>query len=506
MQRPGFFGRNVMWAAFTMAMFGWGVGFYGPPIFLHAVMQRTGWPLSLVSGAVTLHFLAGTLVVANLPRIYARFGIARVTFSGSLVLALGIGGWAVAATPWQLLLAALFSGMGWVTLGAAAVNALIAPWFVTTRPAALGMAYNGASLGGVLFSPLWVVLIATLGFDGAVLAVGLSMVAVIGALARSIFVHSPESLGQCPDGGSFRGQDRLCLPTRIGFEVRAAGGKPKDRSAQSTRGSQAATRSHDGPRCPGGSGLDREPLRHPARAQVRSREFEHTPTAAAVTRRPMHLPGRALWRNRQFVTLALGMSLGLFAQIGLITHLFSLLVPRLGGQWAGIAMGVATLAAIGGRLLVGRYLNPGSDRRGVACCAYALQILGSLVLLAADGQPALLWLGVVLFGSGIGNATSLPPLIAQTEFVDAQRAVSLIVALSQACYAFGPALFGLLREASPAGWNGAAVLAMAALIQSLAMISLALGRRVDSAEFSAAAATKATSPPARPADASGRRP
>ncbi|TLX56661.1 MFS transporter [Stutzerimonas nosocomialis] len=472
MQRPGFFGRNVMWAAFTMAMFGWGVGFYGPPIFLHAVMQRTGWPLSLVSGAVTLHFLAGTLVVANLPRIYARFGIARVTFSGSLVLALGIGGWAVAATPWQLLLAALFSGMGWVTLGAAAVNALIAPWFVTTRPAALGMAYNGASLGGVLFSPLWVVLIATLGFDGAVLAVGLSMVAVIGALARSIFVHSPESLGQCPDGGSFRGQDR----------------------------------SHDGPRCPGGSGLDREPLRHPARAQVRSREFEHTPTAAAVTRRPMHLPGRALWRNRQFVTLALGMSLGLFAQIGLITHLFSLLVPRLGGQWAGIAMGVATLAAIGGRLLVGRYLNPGSDRRGVACCAYALQILGSLVLLAADGQPALLWLGVVLFGSGIGNATSLPPLIAQTEFVDAQRAVSLIVALSQACYAFGPALFGLLREASPAGWNGAAVLAMAALIQSLAMISLALGRRVDSAEFSAAAATTATSPPARPADASGRRP
>jgi len=33
------------------------------------------------------------------------------------------------------------------------------------------------------------------------------------------------------------------------------------------------------------------------------------------------------WR---FVTLAVGMALGLFAQIGLLTHLFSLLVPPLG--------------------------------------------------------------------------------------------------------------------------------------------------------------------------------
>ena len=38
-------------AAFVGAIFGWGVGFYGPPVFLHAVLERTGWPLTLVSGA-----------------------------------------------------------------------------------------------------------------------------------------------------------------------------------------------------------------------------------------------------------------------------------------------------------------------------------------------------------------------------------------------------------------------------------------------------------------------
>jgi hypothetical protein len=32
-----FFGWRVVGAVFILAMFGWGVGFYGPPINLHAV-------------------------------------------------------------------------------------------------------------------------------------------------------------------------------------------------------------------------------------------------------------------------------------------------------------------------------------------------------------------------------------------------------------------------------------------------------------------------------------
>ena len=37
-----FFGWRVAWAAFVVAIFGWGAGFYGPPVFLHAVVERTG--------------------------------------------------------------------------------------------------------------------------------------------------------------------------------------------------------------------------------------------------------------------------------------------------------------------------------------------------------------------------------------------------------------------------------------------------------------------------------
>jgi hypothetical protein len=65
------------------------------------------------------------------------------------------------------------------------------------------------------------------------------------------------------------------------------------------------------------------------------------------------LPGSRLWCDRKFIALSAGMSLGLFAQIGLTAHLFSLLLPALGAEQAGLAMGAVTVMAIAGRTLVG---------------------------------------------------------------------------------------------------------------------------------------------------------
>ena len=119
----------------------------------------------------------------------------------------------------------------------------------------------------------------------------------------------------------------------------------------------------------------------------------------------------------------------------------------------------------------------GADRRLVACVSYAVQIAGALVLIAAGGTNVpLLLLGVLLFGVGIGNATSMPPLIAQIEFVkdDVPRVVALIVAIGQAVYSFAPAAFGLIRELTP---GDAYFFAAAALIYALAIGVLLAGRR-----------------------------
>jgi hypothetical protein len=347
--------------------------------------------------------------------LHRRFGVAAVTKAGALALGLGVYGWAVATEPWQMFATLVLSGFGWAATGAAAINAIVAPWFVRRRPAALAMAYNGASVGGIVFSPLWVAAIGALGFPAAAAAIGAVMALTVWVLADLLFASTPQQMGLAPDGD--------------------ASGPPPVPA--------------DGPAAP-------------------------APRSAA-----------RLSRDPRFLTLAAAMALGLFAQIGLIAHLFSLLVPAFGAQFAGLVMGTATAAAIAGRTLASALMPAGADRRLVAATSYAVQIAGSLAFILAGGANALLLMaGVVLFGAGIGNATSLPPLIAQVEFAeeDVPRVVALSVAISQATYAFAPAVFGLIRDFAPhvpGGNEGAApyLFAAAVLVQTLAVAALVAGRR-----------------------------
>lgn len=412
--RSRFFGPWVVRAAFVMAMFGWGVGFYGPSIYLAEVIARTGWSLQWVSIAVTVHFLFGALVVASLPRLHVRLGLAPSIVLGAVCTALGVFGWATVVQPWQLLVAALVSGAGWAMTGAVAVNAVVARWYAVQRPSALAKAYNGASIGGAVFSPLWVALIHGLGFPGAAALVGVVMITVIAGLCVTVFAKTPQRMGQTLDGHTV---------------AQAGAGK------------------------------------------------------TSMTERSV-LPGNTLWRDRAFVTLAMGMAIGLFAQIGLLAHLFKLLVPTLGAQWAGWLMGGGTACAIVGRAVAARAIGVAGDRRLIAAASYGMQALGSAVLLCAPaGAVWPIVLGVALLGAGIGNATSLPPLIAQTDFApqDVPRVVALIVAISQGTYAFAPAIFGMLQR--PAGeasmsmaQQAGALFVVALMIQLIAAVVFLLGR------------------------------
>jgi MFS family permease len=210
------------------------------------------------------------------------------------------------------------------------------------------------------------------------------------------------------------------------------------------------------------------------------------PAPDPVAPRPAdHAAATSLWRDRSFLTLAGAMALGLFAQIGLLTHLFSVLVPRMGDQTAGWVMASITAASIAGRFVAGRLISSGVDRRTVACLSYGVQLAGSLVLVASGGvHVPLLLVGSILFGSGVGNATSLPPLIAQQEFTErnTQRAVATAIAIAQGTYAFAPVAFGVLVGAgSPkigSSVPGATALFIAAaLVQAFAVGSVLIGRR-----------------------------
>ena len=198
--KSGFFGWKVAWAAFVIAACGAGAGLYGPSIFLPVIHASRGWPVSVISAAITTHFLLSACIVNYLPELHRRYPLAAVTRMGALSCGLGLITWAAADAPWQLLLAALLTGAGWATTSSAAINAMVARWFERERPKALSLALNGASVGGILFPPIWVALIANLGIAASGMVVAAVIVAIVWPLAYRFLDLVPADLGLTLDG------------------------------------------------------------------------------------------------------------------------------------------------------------------------------------------------------------------------------------------------------------------------------------------------------------------
>jgi MFS family permease len=202
-RKARYFGWKVAWAAFVIAACGAGAGLYGPSVFLPVLHATRGWSVSVIATAITSHFLLSACIIVYLPELHRRFPLASVTRAGALSSALGVITWSIAQHPWQLFAAALLTGAGWATTSSAAINAMVARWFYRDRPKALSLALNGASVGGVLFPPIWVGLITYVGFAASGMLVAFLIVAIIWPLAHRYLSPLPAALGIMRDADGY---------------------------------------------------------------------------------------------------------------------------------------------------------------------------------------------------------------------------------------------------------------------------------------------------------------
>jgi MFS family permease len=138
---------------------------------------------------------------------------------------------------------------------------------------------------------------------------------------------------------------------------------------------------------------------------------------------------------------------------------------------------LTTFAAVAGRIATG-FLVDRFNRRAVASFNFATQAFG-IGILVATTESSMLYLGCLLFGAGVGNATSLPGLIVQQEFPKQHfaRTVSLVVAANQFSFAFGPTLLAQLQRTS-GGYTAALLACLAAeIVAAIVVLSPAVIRR-----------------------------
>ncbi len=198
--RGVFFGWYVVLACFFIALFAWGLAFYGNGVYLAALRARHGWSTALIASATTAFYLVGAALLTVVSTAIERFGPQRVVLLGMMALSAGVLALAVVTAPWQLYVAYLAMAVGWATMSLTAITTILAAWFVRRRGFAISLALNGASAGGILVAPALVYLTGSRGFATALIAVVAAMLLILVPLVTLCVRRRPEDLGVGPDG------------------------------------------------------------------------------------------------------------------------------------------------------------------------------------------------------------------------------------------------------------------------------------------------------------------
>ena len=182
-QRSIYHGWWVVFCTFVIALYGWGLGFYGLSLYLVALTEIHGWSPATISAGITFYYIFGAFLVMQVGDAIQKRGARVVVLAGVGLMGLGVLGLTIVERPWQLYIAFLVMIPGWAAMGGGAINTIIAQWFNRRRGLAASLALNGATCGGLLFAPAFAWAIDTLGFTQACLAAVAVVLATLWPLA-----------------------------------------------------------------------------------------------------------------------------------------------------------------------------------------------------------------------------------------------------------------------------------------------------------------------------------
>ncbi len=196
-----FYGWWIVVAAFLNLFFAVGIVFYGFPVFYPAFVESLGF----LRAQVTQGFLLGFLV-AGLPfgllagAMIDRIGARGVILSGAGLVGISLLLMGSMTRLWHYELFCILEVLGYVLAGPIANQVLVARWFHMRRGRAMGYAYLGLGLGGVIAPQLVHFLMRHFGWRHALEIVGLLILLVLFPVGIWITRSTPGEMGLLPDG------------------------------------------------------------------------------------------------------------------------------------------------------------------------------------------------------------------------------------------------------------------------------------------------------------------
>ena len=412
-----YYGWKIVAAILFTLTFSSGLSFYNHSIYLNALASTPAFNVASASIAVSLFFFSGGLAGLLVARWVQNYDPRYCLTGGAVISAGALCALSYVTTVPQLYVVYCIFGMGFSASSLIPATTIVARWFKRRRAMALSIASTGLSLGGVILTPLCVLLVEKLSFQTASPIMGL--IYLVGVIPVSwIWLRpSPESMGLRIDGDV------------VDDAVDEEGVPASDAANQ------------DEPRLSSSAPIEDGLSFREARA------------------------------TRFFWGVAPAYVFLLMAQVGGIAHQYGLARETLSESQTALAVAILPVMSIIGRLLGGWIVGK------VAIKQFALFIMGlqilALVILASGTGVRGLCIGLALFGCTVGNILMLQPLLIAEAFGlrEYARIFSVANLMSSWGTAAGPAVMGYVFALNNEQYQGAYLFAAAAAALGLILFA-----------------------------------
>ena len=173
-------------------------------LFLPSWVQEFSWSRGDMSLAHTLASILTGLAAPLVGIFIMKKGVKTILLIGNLICVVGLIMLSYQQHIWQLFLGyGVLVGFGMSLGGMLAMMTVINNWFIVKRPLALSVSMASLGFGGVVFNPLLMMLIDSIGWRNTYLTIAAAACLFCVIIPALLLVNKPEDLGQVPDGPAF---------------------------------------------------------------------------------------------------------------------------------------------------------------------------------------------------------------------------------------------------------------------------------------------------------------
>ena len=388
-----YYGWKIVAAILVLLTFTSGLSFYNQAVYLNALATNPAFTVQSASLAVSIFFFSGGIAGLWVAKWVQDFDPRLSIIIGAVISCAALSSLALVEEVWQLYILYAIFGVGFSASSLIPATTLVTRWFQKNRAIALSIASTGLSLGGVIITPISVVMVESQGLSRAAPILGILYLIGVIPVAWIWLRPSPESMGLRVHGSDTAAHHDTDLP-------------------------------------------------------------KQSKTSSAVlpaSSKTLHTDGisfQEACRNRFFWGVSTAYIFLMMAQVGGIAHQYGLAREILAEAQTAAAVAILPVASIIGRL-IGGWLVEQISIRFFSIVTMSIQVI-SLGLLAGGFSIASLGIGLALFGVTVGNLLMLQPLLIAEAFgvKDYARIFSICNLMSSWGTASGPALLGFFYTVS----------------------------------------------------------